>query len=109
MLSRRTFLLAALAACSRRESAAVESAPTTPLALPDARATDVGRGGTQILEWTLDGVSTRAAIVVPAWGAGTRFPVLVALHGRGEPPDRGRQALARGDDRDVDGIEGGVG
>ena len=98
MLSRRTFLLAALAACSRRESAAVESAPTTPLALPDARATDVGRGGTQILEWTLDGVSTRAAIVVPAWGAGTRFPVLVALHGRGEslkPPSAGAMGWPR--------------
>jgi DNA-binding CsgD family transcriptional regulator len=38
------------------------------------------------------GVSTRAAIVVPSWGAGARFPVLVALHGRGEslkPPSAG--------------------
>ena len=92
MLSRRSFLLATLAACSRREGVSPESAPSIPPSQPDAGTTDVGRGSTQILEWTLDGVSTRAAIVVPTWGTGTRFPVLVALHGRGEslkPPSAG--------------------
>jgi hypothetical protein len=50
----------------------------------------------RILEWDFDGAiagMTRAAILVPKWGdAAARYPVLVALHGRGEavkPPSRG--------------------
>src|SRR5579883_624650 len=49
----------------------------------------------RLLEWDLGTQpwgSSRAVVVVPAWGdASARFPVLVALHGRGEsmksPPE----------------------
>ncbi len=83
MLSRRGLLagLASLLACSRREThAAAASAPPpepAPFPVPE-------RGTTQLLEWSLQGVSTRAAVIVPAWSPSARFPVLVALHGRGE-------------------------
>jgi hypothetical protein len=45
-----------------------------------------GRGTTRLLQWSFDdAVSSRTAVLVPAWGgASARFPVLVALHGRGE-------------------------
>jgi enterochelin esterase-like enzyme len=44
-------------------------------------------------------MSTRSVVLVPTWGAaGERFPVLVALHGRGEarkPPAEGALGWAR--------------
>ncbi len=53
-----------------------------------------------LLEWTFEGaISTRTVVLVPTWGAaGDRFPVLVALHGRGEarkPPAEGALGWAR--------------
>jgi enterochelin esterase-like enzyme len=54
------------------------------------------RGSVNLLEWDFEGSRagmTRAAVLVPAWGdPSSRYPVLVALHGRGEagkPPPRG--------------------
>ena len=102
MASRRDFLfgLGALgvAACSKTEKPspsaalpriAVPAAAREPL--PAAQRRDI-----QVLEWDFDGSvgnMTRAAIVVPSWGApDARYPVLVALHGRGEavkPPALG--------------------
>jgi enterochelin esterase-like enzyme len=50
------------------------------------------------LEWDL-GQGNRAVVLVPAWGgADARYPVLVALHGRGEAvkgPERGAWGWAR--------------
>jgi iron(III)-salmochelin esterase len=80
VLARRSFLAvlgAGLvdAACSRTEKRAV-----IPPVEPGAR------GSVRVLEWeTGDAVSPRAAIVVPTWGGpDARYPVVVALHGRGE-------------------------
>ena len=73
---RRTLLLGlSVAACSRRE------APSPP-----ARVAPVSgdRGEVDVLEWQTDGVSTRAVVLRPRWTSGTRLPVLIALHGRGE-------------------------
>jgi len=79
-VGRRTWMLATAAAiaCSRSEPASGGGAPPSPASSPNVR----------VLEWDLgaqpwgDG---RAVVVVPAWGApDTRFPVVVALHGRGE-------------------------
>jgi enterochelin esterase-like enzyme len=51
----------------------------------------------KILEWDVEG--TRTVVLVPAWGtAGAKFPVLVALHGRGEavkPPALGAMGWPR--------------
>ena len=90
-VSRRGFGLASLAflaACQKRS----EAAPSGPV--PPARASDATVGGTRLLDWTFDGaISTRTAILVPTWGGvDSRYPVLVALHGRGEarkPPAEG--------------------
>jgi iron(III)-salmochelin esterase len=63
-------------ACARSEQAAGGGPPA--LASPNVR----------VLEWDLGAQPwgrARAVVVVPAWGgSGARFPVLVALHGRGE-------------------------
>jgi hypothetical protein len=96
-ISRRAFVLgaAAFAACSRKEQATVAppqagSPPPVPV---DA---GTARGATRLVTLTFDmeaGPPTTAAILVPAWGGSdARWPVLVALHGRGEAlkgPDRG--------------------
>ena len=86
-LQRRAFILSAASAlaCSRSERTA-EGGSRGPLESAQART----------LQWDLgpqpwgDG---RASIVVPTWGGhAARFPVLVALHGRGEalkPPIEG--------------------
>jgi hypothetical protein len=82
-LGRRAVLLGtAVAACSRKERAPT-SAPTsaTPPLAPDAGPV---RGATRVVTMSFDEEGT-AAVIVPAWGAvGARFPVVVALHGRGE-------------------------
>jgi hypothetical protein len=77
---------AAALACSRAEGTAHGGPPATSLASASVRT----------LEWDFGPKPwghARAAIVVPTWGApDARFPVLVALHGRGEavkPPQDG--------------------
>jgi len=93
MLSRREALLAfAAAACSRatkddaKSAATVSSASALPARV--ARTCD----GVESVMWTTSGVSSRAVILRPKNMHNTRFPVLVALHGRGEAlkgPERG--------------------
>ncbi len=88
-LGRRAFALAvasALAACTRSEDASGGGLPAALPASPNVH----------LLEWDLGSQpwgQARVAVVVPTWGGqGARFPVLVALHGRGEavkPPVEG--------------------
>lgn len=77
--------MAALA-CSRSEQASGGAPPPTSIASPNVR----------VLQWDLGGQpwgQGRVVVVVPTWGgADARFPVLIALHGRGEamkPPVEG--------------------
>jgi hypothetical protein len=89
VLSRRALLLGLSAvpfACSKKEPPAPRvTAPVEPSPPPDAPP---ARGDVRVLQWDFEpspGGSPRAAIVVPAWGGpDARFPVLIALHGRGE-------------------------
>ncbi len=99
-LSRRALLLgaagaagAAATACSKKEPPTSVLAPSSaPLPMLDAGMRGSSRLVTMTFEPDAGGPQT-AAILVPTWGpAGTRFPVVVALHGRGEAlkgPDRG--------------------
>jgi hypothetical protein len=91
-IGRRGLLLggAMAFACSRGERTADGSlpVPTSP--------------NVRVLEWDLGAQPWgrgRAAVVVPSWGgASARFPVLVALHGRGEsvkPPAEGAMGWPR--------------
>jgi hypothetical protein len=66
---------AAALACSRSERAS--GAPPANVASPNVR----------VLEWDLGAQpwgEGRAVVVVPTWAPAARFPVLIALHGRGE-------------------------
>jgi iron(III)-salmochelin esterase len=89
-------LLTFLLGCQRRSEAAT-ALPLSPLdaGTPPPSPPDAGtRGATRVLDWTFDGaVSTKTAVVLPSWGGtDARFPVLIALHGRGEarkPPAEG--------------------
>lgn len=92
MLGRRAWMVgcAAAAACSRLERASGKGPP--PVASRNVR----------LLEWDLGEQpwgSGRAVVLVPAWGdASRRYPVLVALHGRGESlkaPTDGAMGWAR--------------
>jgi enterochelin esterase-like enzyme len=93
LLGRRAWMLGAAAAalaCSRSDPASGSGPP-----LPSS--TNV-----RLLEWELGQQPwgpARAAIVVPAWGSPeARYPVLVALHGRGEavkPPADGAMGWPR--------------
>jgi iron(III)-salmochelin esterase len=94
-LSRRALLVGtAAAACSKKEPPASVVAPSSA---PVSAPLDAGmRGSSRLVTMTFDadaGGPQTAAILVPTWGPeGTRFPVVVALHGRGEAlkgPDRG--------------------
>jgi enterochelin esterase-like enzyme len=71
-------MAAAAVACSRSERASGSPPPPTSVASANVR----------ILEWDLGDQPwgpSRAVIVVPTWaGPSERYPVLVALHGRGE-------------------------
>jgi hypothetical protein len=81
----------AVGGCSRKDrapdpviapAAQVTSAPPPP-------AIDAGpvRGATRLVPWSFEerGATGQAVIVLPAWGTGDeRYPVLIALHGRGE-------------------------
>jgi enterochelin esterase-like enzyme len=72
-------------ACQKRSEAAPTPAQEPPPPPPAVQPEAGTRGATQVLDWSFEGaVSTRTAVVVPSWGAGERFPVLIALHGRGE-------------------------
>ena len=80
LVGRRALVLgtaAAAIACSRSEASGGPPPPTST-ASPNAR----------VLEWDLGSQpwgQARAVVVVPTWGTPeTRFPVVVALHGRGE-------------------------
>jgi iron(III)-salmochelin esterase len=86
---RRLLVGGALAlACSRTERAEGGGLPTSP--------------NLRLLEWDLGMLPwgrARAVVLVPTWGGpGGRFPVLVALHGRGEAmktPSEGAMGWAR--------------
>jgi len=92
-LSRRAFAasaLAVVAACQRRSEASLASARPSASSLASPGIS----GATRLVEWNFAGaISPRTALLVPTWGAkDARFPVLVALHGRGEarkPPAEG--------------------
>jgi len=84
VLTRRDLLVATtgalVSACSRRESASrTAPATTTPTAVPTSSRA-------RVVEWDVPGVfgADRAAIVVPTAATPACFPLLVALHGRGE-------------------------
>jgi hypothetical protein len=94
MIDRRSFLLAAVAACSKRSQPV---SPPPPKSIESAPPIDSSEQPVvRVLEWTMDpwpGGPAMAKIVVPTWGApGELFPLVVALHGRGEAlkgPERG--------------------
>jgi enterochelin esterase-like enzyme len=81
VIGRRAFLAglaATAAACSKSERASGSSPPPTSVVSSNVR----------VLEWDLGEQPwgpSRAVVVVPAWASPPeRYPVLVALHGRGE-------------------------
>jgi enterochelin esterase-like enzyme len=89
MISRRALVAGACVAavdCSRREGAAGSPQTTsagTAASAPSSEPARPAPGETRLLEWELG--TGRAVAVVPTWApAGERFPVVVALHGRGE-------------------------
>lgn len=91
MIGRRDILLWGLVAgCSRKEDARAAEPLPPQLAKPGKPAV---RGEMNLLEWEFEGVVPRVAVLVPAWGAAdATYPVVVALHGRGEA----RKAPAEG-------------
>ncbi len=101
-LDRRSFLLGlAVAGCSREKPSPVETKSAyAALSDPVDAGGDVRvlPGALRVIEWAFEGGAggaggaTRAAVIVPAGAPTDRFPVLVALHGRGEArkgPERG--------------------
>lgn len=105
VIGRRSLLASFVAAaCSRRDSSDdarhLAADPPATLAAPVAAAIDAGvpeagslaRGEVGMQSWSFDG-GGRAVAIVPGWASTeTRFPLLVALHGRGEAlkgPDNG--------------------
>jgi enterochelin esterase-like enzyme len=85
-IGRRALTLGTVAAvaCSRTEPASGDGPTSVPLS-----------SNVRLLEWDFGQQpwgQARAVVAIPAWGdASTRYPVLVALHGRGEalkaPPE----------------------
>jgi pimeloyl-ACP methyl ester carboxylesterase len=81
---RRDLLLAATgalaSACSRRESASRAAAPAT------SASTTTSSSRSRLLEWDVSGVHgpDRVAVVVPTAASSACYPLLIALHGRGE-------------------------
>jgi enterochelin esterase-like enzyme len=113
MLSRRALLVGAAAAsvrCSRSEpvarstatgASAPQEAPPQPPPLLQPIGT-LSSASVRLLEWQINppgGMSTRVVAIVPSWGTpDARYPVVVALHGRGEavkPPALGAMGWAR--------------
>ena len=95
MLTRRELLaslaaLGPLVACSRRDTPAPAVAVTVssaPAPLPPPVDAAPPRGETQLVTWTLPerGANGEAAILLPVdVGPTQRWPLVVALHGRGE-------------------------
>ncbi len=90
-MNRREALLALFAAACTRGDKPKDAASEVAV----VRTTSPDGGSCvrpDVIEWTTSGVSTRAAIIVPHHVQNARFPVLVALHGRGEAvkgPERG--------------------
>ncbi len=119
LLARRTLLrsIGAIAVgCRRRDSKADDAPEPSPSYSPRepwARSAgpglepEAGDGRPLLVEKVLEFESSpvgpeRAVVVIPGWAAaGERFPVLVALHGRGEAV-RGVEAGARGWMRDYE-------
>jgi hypothetical protein len=114
VISRRAFVLALGAlgvGCSRTDKRARGQSGATPPPLETPPAGDPpggsnalpepgARGSVRVLQWDFNDVtSPRAAVVVPAWGPpDARYPVVVALHGRGEalkPPADGAMGWPR--------------
>jgi hypothetical protein len=112
VLTRRELLasLTAFAACSRRDPPAPAVAAPAVVATPGptiAPVLDAAplRGQTQLITWTIPerGPNGEAVVIVPADGDGAapssgRWPLVVALHGRGEalkPPRDGAMGWAR--------------
>jgi hypothetical protein len=90
VVGRRSLLVAlALAGCSRRDRSTTPEPAAMPVEkalppMPEAGSAHQPRGVVGTETWTFDG-GGRAVVVVPSWGKeGETFPVLVALHGRGE-------------------------
>lgn len=89
-ISRRDALVACAAAlaagCSRRDrggapASAASSAPDGPLGSRDA----VDGDATRIVEWTFAShPGERAAVILPNGPPARKYPVVIALHGRGE-------------------------
>jgi hypothetical protein len=117
--SRRAVLVGTVAlsvGCNKREAPAAARVAQTP-AEPPAEGLDVERDAARERELPVDRAlyaekelefegsavgPEKALAIVPRWGeAGERFPVLVALHGRGEAV-RGMDVGARGWLRDYD-------
>jgi hypothetical protein len=86
-LTRRELLIASMAmACARAMRAKTEPLPDVSLT---SSSIDAALGCTPVLlDWRMSGISTHAAILTPPTTPTTtvvgRYPVLVALHGRGE-------------------------
>lgn len=108
MIGRRSLILglgASALGCSRKDGAlrARPEASTDPVAPLAVVAVDAAPppGSTNLLTWSFDerGPNGQVVVVVPAWGgADARFPVLIALHGRGEalkPPADGAMGWVR--------------
>jgi acetyl esterase/lipase len=89
-------------ACSRKDRAPdvrlPVSEPSAALPSPDAA---LPPGATTLLTWSFEerGPTGQVVVIVPAWGSAlARYPVVVALHGRGEamkPPAEGAMGWAR--------------
>lgn len=112
--SRRTVLAGAVAlsvGCSKREIEPREGdlrpPKREPLDVGAAPVAELAEGGALFSELELDfdgsaGGPEKALVIVPRWGdKGAEFPVLVALHGRGEAV-RGMDVGARGWLRDYE-------
>ncbi len=92
-MTRRELIVCLLAAaCSRsekpKEASANAAVPVRPVEAGLAPPCDT----VELVEWTFEGVSTRAAILTAPRAPPKRLPILVALHGRGEAlkgPERG--------------------
>ena len=89
-LSRRSLVAAALAACSRQESSSAAPPPVErPPVAPPSTAKPASPARLSAEEKTLDFPETRvgrmsAVVLIPERRPDERFPVLIAMHGRGE-------------------------
>ncbi|MEO6418993.1 MAG: alpha/beta hydrolase-fold protein [Polyangiaceae bacterium] len=100
-MKRRAFLLGlAASSCTRHDKAAPPVSSALPAPTPSL---DASTRGWRLLEWTFASPSgstpQRAVILAPSWGGPeARFPVVVALHGRGEAlkgPEQGAMGWVR--------------